>query len=176
MRSAQQLPFTLDLPDAAATQRLGELLGRSLPAGSILLLEGDLGAGKTTLVQGIGLGLGITEPIVSPTFTLVNEYTEGRVPLYHMDLYRLEPAEIEALYLDQYWEGQDLPLGIVAIEWAERLTTAPTPNLRLDLQTHTSAKRRAHLTSAGEFDWTNHLGNLPEQFAGAIGPDSMTNR
>lgn len=168
-------PYIIDLPDAAATQQLGELLGRSLPAGSILLLEGDLGAGKTTLVQGIGLGLGITEPIVSPTFTLVNEYTEGRIPLYHMDLYRLEPAEIEALYLEQYWEGQELPLGIVAIEWADRLMAAPTPNLHLSLQTCASAKRRAHLTPAGEFDWTNYLGNLPEQFAGVASPDSMTN-
>lgn len=161
--SSQSWTHTIDLPDATATRRLGELLGRSLPAGSILLLEGDLGAGKTTLVQGIGLGLGITEPIVSPTFTLVNEYTEGRIPLYHMDLYRLEPAEIEALYLDQYWEGQDLPLGIVAIEWGDRLRVAPSPNLHLSLQTHASAKRRAHLTSTGEFNWTTYLGNLPEQ-------------
>nr|WP_297076012.1 tRNA (adenosine(37)-N6)-threonylcarbamoyltransferase complex ATPase subunit type 1 TsaE [Thermoleptolyngbya sp. M55_K2018_002] len=163
--SAQLLPLTLDLPDAVATQRLGEFLGRSLPAGSILLLEGDLGAGKTTLVQGIGLGLGISDPIVSPTFTLVNEYTEGRIPLYHMDLYRLEPAETEALYLDQYWAGQDLPLGIVAIEWAERLTAIPTPSLHLALQTSASAKRRAYLTSAGEFNWAAYLGNLPAQFA-----------
>jgi len=173
--SAQRLPFILDLPNAAATQQLGEFLGRSLPAGSILLLDGDLGAGKTTLVQGIGLGLNITEPIVSPTFTLVNEYPEGRIPLYHMDLYRLEPAEAEALYLEQYWDGQELPLGIVAIEWADRLTTVPTPNLHLALQICTSAKRRARLASAGEFDWTNYLGNLPEQLAGVASLDSMTN-
>lgn len=166
---------TIDLPDAAATQRLGEILGRSLPAGSILLLEGDLGAGKTTLVQGIGLGLGIAEPIVSPTFTLVNEYPDGRIPLYHMDLYRLEPAEAEALYLEQYWDGQDLPLGIVAIEWADRLVVSPTPHLHLALQTYASGSRRAHLTPAGEFDWRKYLGNLLEQFAGVVSPDSMTN-
>ncbi|GAB4470651.1 MAG: tRNA (adenosine(37)-N6)-threonylcarbamoyltransferase complex ATPase subunit type 1 TsaE [Elainellaceae cyanobacterium] len=171
------LPWThtIDLPDATATQRLGELLGRSLPAGSILLLEGDLGAGKTTLVQGIGQGLGVADPIVSPTFTLINEYSDGRVPLYHMDLYRLEPAEAEALYLEQYWNGQELPLGIVAIEWADRLAVAPTPNLHLALQTYASAKRRVHLTPAGEFDWTDYLENLPGQFAGVISPDSMTN-
>jgi tRNA threonylcarbamoyladenosine biosynthesis protein TsaE len=172
------LPWThtIDLPDAAATQRLGELLGRSLPAGSILLLEGDLGAGKTTLVQGIGLGLGIADPIVSPTFTLINEYSDGRIPLYHMDLYRLEPAEAKALYLEQYWNGQELPLGIVAIEWADRLVVAPSPHLHLTLLPYTSAKRRAHLSPTGEFDWAACLENLPTQFAGAVSPDLMTDR
>ena len=69
------------LADAKATRSLGVELGKSLPASSIILLEGDLGAGKTTLVQGIGEGLGITDAIVSPTFTLINEYTEGRLQI-----------------------------------------------------------------------------------------------
>jgi tRNA threonylcarbamoyladenosine biosynthesis protein TsaE len=107
--------------DAEATRVLGRSLGQSLPSGSVILLEGDLGSGKTTLIQGLGEGLGITEPIVSPTFTLINEYTEGRLPLYHLDLYRLQPEEVTALHLEIYWEGIDVPLGIVAIEWAERL-------------------------------------------------------
>ena len=111
----------LSLADAAATRSLGVTLGQFLPPGSVILLKGDLGSGKTTLVQGIGEGLGITEPIVSPTFTLINEYTEGRLPLYHLDLYRLEPVEVTALHLETYWEGVEFPLGIVAIEWAERL-------------------------------------------------------
>ena len=82
-----------------------------LPPDTILLLKGDLGAGKTTLVQGIGIGggLGITDAIVSPTFTLINEYPEGRLPLYHLDLYRLEPAEVRSLYLEKYWEGRNFP-------------------------------------------------------------------
>lgn len=83
-RSDRSSTFTQALPDAAATQAFGVALGRSLPVGTNVLLYGDLGSGKTTLVQGLGKGLGITEPIVSPTFTLINEYLEGRVPLYHL--------------------------------------------------------------------------------------------
>ena len=137
--------------DSDATRSLGVTLGRSLSAGSVILLEGDLGAGKTTLVQGIGEGLGITDPIVSPTFTLINEYTEGRIPLYHLDLYRLESSEVEALNLESYWEGIEMPLGIVAIEWAERLPYLPLAYLRLRL-IYSNGGRQAELISVGEFD------------------------
>ncbi|BAZ42742.1 hypothetical protein NIES4101_87120 [Calothrix sp. NIES-4101] len=113
------------LADAIATQSLGIKFGELLPAGSVLLLSGDLGAGKTTFVQGIGKGLGITDAIVSPTFTLINEYTEGRIPLYHLDLYRLQANEVSALNLDSYWEGFEVTPGIVAIEWAERMPYQP---------------------------------------------------
>jgi tRNA threonylcarbamoyladenosine biosynthesis protein TsaE len=123
----------IELPDAGATLALGRFLGETLPARSAILLRGDLGAGKTTLVQGIGRGLGITEPIVSPTFTLVNEYTEGRVPLYHLDLYRLEGAEVDSLYPETYWEGAGVTPGIVAIEWSERLTYKPSRYLEITL-------------------------------------------
>jgi tRNA threonylcarbamoyladenosine biosynthesis protein TsaE len=123
--------ISITLPNAAATRHLGIALGRSLPPGSILLLEGDLGSGKTSLVQGIGEGLGITEPISSPTFVLLNEYPEGRIPLYHLDLYRLQPSEVDELYLENYWEGIEVPLGIVAIEWAERLGYLPSDYLKL---------------------------------------------
>ncbi|NES71963.1 MAG: tRNA (adenosine(37)-N6)-threonylcarbamoyltransferase complex ATPase subunit type 1 TsaE [Okeania sp. SIO2D1] len=115
----------ITLPNTQATLDFGAKLGRYLPAGSNLLLVGDLGAGKTSLVQGIGIGLGIRESIVSPTFTLVNEYTTGRLPLYHVDLYRLQPEETEELYLDNYWEGYEFPPGITAIEWAQRLLYQP---------------------------------------------------
>jgi tRNA threonylcarbamoyladenosine biosynthesis protein TsaE len=122
--------LTLTLPNAQATHTLGIALGRSLPPGSNLLLVGDLGSGKTSLVQGIGEGLGITEPVSSPTFVLLNEYLEGRIPLYHLDLYRLEPTEVDELYLENYWEGIESPLGIVAIEWAERLGYLPSDYLK----------------------------------------------
>ncbi|MGF1499792.1 MAG: tRNA (adenosine(37)-N6)-threonylcarbamoyltransferase complex ATPase subunit type 1 TsaE [Elainellaceae cyanobacterium] len=117
--------FGIFLPDAAATHQMGEILGRSLPAGSVVLLEGQLGSGKTTLVQGMGAGLGIADPIVSPTFTLVSEYLDGRMPLYHFDLYRLSPGDVAALAPETYWEGQEVPLGLVVIEWAGRLGDNP---------------------------------------------------
>ncbi|YAG15371.1 tRNA threonylcarbamoyladenosine biosynthesis protein TsaE [Nostoc sp. DSM 114161] len=123
----------ISLANTEATLGLGITLGESLPPGSVILLEGDLGAGKTTLVQGIGKGLGITEPIVSPTFTLINEYTEGRLPLYHLDLYRLEPQEVLSLNLESYWEGVEVTPGIVAIEWAERMPYKPDSYLSISL-------------------------------------------
>lgn len=140
------------LSDAEATRALGVTLGQSLSAGSVILLEGDLGAGKTTLVQGIGEGLGIKDAIISPTFTLINEYPEGRLPLYHLDLYRLEPAEVEALNLESYWEGVEFPLGIVAIEWAERMPYLPPSYLRLHLTYSVDGGRQVELVPVGGFD------------------------
>ena len=120
------------LPNAQATHDLGVMLGRSLPTGTNLLLYGNLGSGKTTLVQGLGQGMGITEPIVSPTFTLINEYLEGRIPLYHFDLYRLTESAATLLTPEIYWEGMDYDLGIVVIEWAERLEFEPPQCLKVE--------------------------------------------
>ncbi len=136
------------LADAEATRLLGIKLGQSLVAGSILLLEGDLGSGKTTLVQGIGEGLGITESIVSPTFTLINEYTQGRLPLYHLDLYRLQSVEVPQLNLESYWNGVEYPLGIVAIEWAERLVVKPQIYMQLYL-TYENQQRQVEFFNFG---------------------------
>lgn len=144
--------LTYNLPDTASTYELGAMLGRSLPAPTVLLLEGDLGSGKTTLVQGIGAGLGILDPIVSPTFTLINEYLEGRIPLYHLDLYRLEPSEVAALHLASYWDGLEVPLGIVAIEWAERLLSLPSRYLRLHLTPTNPEGREAVMTAIEDQD------------------------
>ncbi|MDH6056728.1 tRNA (adenosine(37)-N6)-threonylcarbamoyltransferase complex ATPase subunit type 1 TsaE [Umezakia ovalisporum] len=134
------------LADAQATLRLGITLGQNLTAGSVILLEGDLGTGKTTLVQGIGQGLDTTGLIVSPTFTLINEYTEGRIPLYHLDLYRLEPSEVLALNLETYWEGVEVMPGIVAIEWAERMPYKPNSYLSLVLTYGEEGTRQAKIT------------------------------
>ncbi len=124
--------MVIDLPNAEATQALGRALGEQLSAGSVLLLKGDLGSGKTTLVQGLGRGLGISE-IDSPTFTLINEYTKGRVPLYHIDLYRLSAVEADGLFLETYWDGVEVEPGIVAIEWSERLTYLPPERIEVAL-------------------------------------------
>ena len=109
--------YTTKTPEK--TQVLGESLGKCLEPGDIVLLFGDLGAGKTTLTQGLcnGLGLPRGEYIRSPTFTLINEYL-GKFPIYHIDLYRLESLEeIEALGLEEVLFGK----GVAIVEWSEKL-------------------------------------------------------
>jgi tRNA threonylcarbamoyladenosine biosynthesis protein TsaE len=139
---------TIYLPNSESTRQLGVQLGRSLPPSTVLLLEGNLGSGKTTLVQGIGAGLGIKDAIDSPTFTLINEYYSGRVPLYHFDLYRLEPSQAATLYPEMYWEGLEVEPGIVAIEWSERLPYKPESYLELRLS-HQEDGRQAELQTIG---------------------------
>ncbi len=140
-----QISFVVDLLDAKATRRLGCRLGSACPPGTVLLLSGDLGSGKTTLVQGLGVGLGIKELISSPTFTLINEYLEGRMPLYHVDLYRLNPEQVGALELDGYWDGTEAALGILVIEWCERMIDFPGTAISLELETVSNGGRRAIL-------------------------------
>lgn len=139
------------LKNALATQRLGIILGQTLKANSVILLEGDLGAGKTTLVQGLGKGLGINEPIVSPTFTIINEYNRARLPLYHLDLYRLEAAEIIGLNLDTYWEGIEVEPGIVAIEWAQRMPYKPDAYLKIHLANDKNSQYLEEVDSVTRF-------------------------
>ena len=101
------------------TQTLGEELGRTLKAGDVVALIGDLGSGKTCLTQGIARGVGIApgEVVSSPSYILINEY-DGEIPIYHIDLYRLETfAEIAELGLGEYMNSD----GICIIEWAERM-------------------------------------------------------
>lgn len=103
------------------TRRIAAGFATGLGAGAVLLLEGDLGAGKTAFVRGLAEGLGInTGEVTSPTFTLVHEYRGGRLPLMHVDLYRLESADLDEIGLDQDVAAQ----GIIAIEWPERLSRA----------------------------------------------------
>ena len=139
----------LNLPNLQATHDLGVRLGKTLKPGTVLLLTGDLGTGKTSLVQGIGAGLGIVETLESPTFTLLNEYHDGRVPLYHLDLYRLTPPEVAELYLEGYWDGTEAPLGIMAIEWCDRLPYLPDQYLNLTL-THTETGRNLSWNAMGD--------------------------
>lgn len=104
------------------TASAGESLAASLRPGDVVLLYGDLGAGKTAFVRGLARGLGATSDAVSsPTFTIVQEYAARAVTLYHVDLYRLEPAEIDDLGLDDLVSSD----GIVAVEWADRWRGRP---------------------------------------------------
>lgn len=97
------------------TFALGEKLGKEARAGQIYTLVGELGVGKTVFTQGMACGLGITEPISSPTFTIVQEYQEGRLPFYHFDVYRIgDIEEMEEIGYDDYFFGQ----GVCMIEWA----------------------------------------------------------
>jgi len=104
------------------TAAAGRRMASTLRAGDVVLLMGDLGAGKTAFARGLAEGLGIgRDEVSSPTFTIVQEYRGGRLPLYHVDLYRLnDPREIDDLGLDEIAEE-----GVLAIEWAERLPRRP---------------------------------------------------
>jgi tRNA threonylcarbamoyladenosine biosynthesis protein TsaE len=102
----------------AETEALGEAWGREARRGIVIALSGDLGAGKTQLVRGLARGLGCAARVHSPTFTLVNVYSGGRLTLFHLDLYRLETAEqIHGAGVDEYLQ----PDGVAVIEWAERM-------------------------------------------------------
>ncbi len=117
-------------PNLAETQSIGEKLGQLAQPGDLFLLCGNLGAGKTTLTQGIARGLGSSDYAVSPTFVLMREL-KGRLPLYHIDLYRLDRIEeISDLGLDDYLYGN----GLCVIEWAEKgLTVLPPEHLLIKI-------------------------------------------
>lgn len=106
---------TIELASREATISLGEALGKQLTAGDVLVLDGDLGAGKTTFTKGLAKGLAIPDIIKSPTFTIIHEHHDGRLPLYHMDAYRLENGGGEDLGLEEYFDSD----GVSVVEWAE---------------------------------------------------------
>ena len=115
-------------------------LAEELRPGDVILLEGPLGAGKSELTRGIAKGLGVTETVTSPSFTILNVYESGRCPLYHFDWYRLESAdELYELGLDEYLGGD----GIAVVEWAERCPEAlPEKTIRIRLETTGEESRR----------------------------------
>lgn len=96
------------------TAELGNRIGRQVAAGDVICLNGDLGVGKTVFTQGLAMGLGINEPVNSPTFTLIQEYEEGRIPLYHFDVYRISgPWDMDDLGYEDYFYGE----GVCLVEW-----------------------------------------------------------
>lgn len=103
------------------TERVGEALGKRLTAGTVIAYRGDLGAGKTAFTRGLARGLGITESVTSPTYTIVNEYTSGRLPLFHFDMYRLGS---EDELFDIGWEDYLERGGVCAVEWSENVPGA----------------------------------------------------
>ena len=118
-----------EVPDAATMEEIGMRLGRDCPGGTLIFLQGDLGAGKTTLVRGFLHGRGYTGRVKSPTYTLLEPYRTGRSSVYHLDLYRIrDPEELEAIGIRDYFDGE----GICLIEWPEKgATLLPVPDLHV---------------------------------------------
>ena len=128
------------------TELAGEHLGRTLIAGDVVLLFGDLGAGKTAFVRGMARGVGANpDDVSSPTFTIVQEYAGRSAILYHVDLYRLDPEEIDDLGLEDLVAGD----GIVAIEWAERWRGRPDDVIEVRLGHLGEDRRSIHIRPEG---------------------------
>ena len=129
------------------TRRLGERIGRMLRAGDVVLLSGDLGAGKTVLAQGIGRGLGVVDPIKSSSFVIMNEYDGAALRLYHADLYRLEePEQVAELALDEL-----AATGVLVVEWPERaMQEMPHDHLQCRLDYEGARGRRIEIRATGE--------------------------
>ncbi|SDI26462.1 tRNA threonylcarbamoyladenosine biosynthesis protein TsaE [Alteribacillus persepolensis] len=128
------------------TIHLAKQIGTLLQPGDVLTLDGELGAGKTHFTKGIASALGIKEMVNSPTFTIMKEY-EGRLPLYHMDVYRLEEEEAEEIGLEEYLEGD----GVSVIEWADKITSLlPPEKLEITLGRETDTTRVIQLHGVGD--------------------------
>ena len=131
----------------AETEAVGAALGRVLPAGTVIAYEGDLGAGKTAFTRGLARGLGCTEQVTSPTYTIVNEYLSGRLPLFHFDMYRLASA-------DDLWDiGWDDYLdrnGVCAVEWSENVREALEDSLIVRIEKVSDDSRRI-IMEGGDF-------------------------
>ncbi|WP_059174228.1 tRNA (adenosine(37)-N6)-threonylcarbamoyltransferase complex ATPase subunit type 1 TsaE [Bacillus sp. FJAT-27445] len=142
-------PFEYKSESTEETLSFAERLGRLLKPGDVLTLEGDLGAGKTTFTKGLALGLGIKRMVSSPTFTIIKEY-HGRLPLYHMDVYRVTD-ENEDLGFDEYFEGE----GVTVVEWAHLIgEQLPKERLTIHLyhEPNGSSRRIAFEPKGGRYE------------------------
>lgn len=145
---SMQQTFIIETRQPEETRRWGERVGRLLRAGDVVALVGELGTGKTTLTQGIAQGLGIDPSTVkSPSFVLMKEYRAGRLPLHHIDLYRLEGfTDVQRLGYEDYLGGD----GVAVVEWAEKLQTIlPGEHLRVDLEHVNDTTRRLTFRAMG---------------------------
>ena len=132
--------MTVTTQSEAETIALGRDLGRDLVTGAVVLLEGPLGAGKTAFARGLAEGLGCEpDAVASPTFTIVHEYP-GRVPMQHVDLYRLNDAEVDDLGLDDLLEGH-----VLAVEWPDRWRQAPADAILVSIAPEGGDRRRVRI-------------------------------
>ena len=137
--------FITENPDE--TKKIGHTIGRLLEPGSIVLLFGELGTGKTCLTQGIANGVGIDEGqyVTSPSYILINVYT-GKIPIYHIDLYRIQGSDdLFELGLEEYLYGE----GVCIIEWADRMTSLPESYLKIALEWIDRGRRQFYISGVG---------------------------
>ncbi len=140
------------LSNLEETIALGKGLTKHFPDLKLLLLEGPLGSGKTSLVKGLAISLGINEPITSPTFALSQHYLTGKPPLVHLDLYRLEePGSADELFLQEEEEAEAIG-ALMVIEWSERLQLKVPEALRINLRYRNNGGRIASLTQPSSSD------------------------
>ena len=130
------------------TEKLGMVLGKVLQPGTVLAYRGDLGAGKTAFTRGIAKGLGAQESVTSPTYTIVNEYLTGRVPLFHFDMYRLRSADD---LFDIGWEDYLDRGGICAVEWSENVQEALDDAVIVAIEKTGEESRRITITGGMDF-------------------------
>ena len=129
------------------TEDLGEKLAQLLKPSDVVVLNGDLGVGKTTLTRGLARGLGIKRNVKSPTFTLIREYKDGRIPLYHMDAYRLESSPDEDLGFDEYFNGD----GITMVEWPQFIKDEiPDDHLTINIERLSDTDRQVTFKLHGD--------------------------
>ena len=131
---------------ADETQALGQKLASRLAPGDVLAYFGDLGAGKTAFTRGLAQGLGITDPVTSPTYTIVNEYLSGRIPLFHFDMYRLSSSDE---LFDIGWEDYLSRGGGCAVEWSENVEDALQDAIRVTIEKDADEPDTRHITITG---------------------------
>ena len=131
------------------TEKVGEALGKVLNPGSVLAYEGDLGAGKTAFTRGLARGLGAKEQVTSPTYTIVNEYLSGRMPLFHFDMYRL--ASSDDLW-DIGWEDYLERGGVCAVEWSENVRDAMEDAIVVSIRKLGEETRKITITGGAELE------------------------
>ena len=131
---------------ADETQALGQKLASRLAPGDVIAYFGDLGAGKTAFTRGLAQGLGITDPVTSPTYTIVNEYLSGRIPLFHFDMYRLSSSDEP---FDIGWEDYLSRGGVCAVEWSENVEDALQDAIRVTIEKDADEPDTRHITITG---------------------------
>ncbi len=135
----------------AETEAAGAKLAEQLNPGAVIAYKGDLGAGKTAFTRGLARGLGISDPVTSPTYTIVNEYLDGRLPLFHFDMYRLSSADD---LFDIGWEDYLERGGVCAVEWSENVAEALEDPITVTIEKLGEESRKITVTGGKHYDFS----------------------